>query len=114
MQFLFFERVLVFSVDESNSSEQVFEVGVPSNFSPAFCRTLSQLEHHCQRRFCRTAASGLSVAEPDRGECTFDRVRRSNVAPVLRWKVVEREQFVAIFGQALGGLKVLCFERVQE
>ena len=114
MPFLFFECVLVLSVDETNSSEKVFEVGVSAEFSPAFGRTLSELEHHRQRSFYRTAASGLSVAEPDCGERAFDRIRRSDVAPVLRWKVVEREQFVAIFGQALGSLKVLRFERVQE
>ena len=114
LQLPFIERVFVLTVNETNTSEQVFEVGVASEFSPAFRRTLSKLEHHCQRHFCRTAASGLSVAEPDRGERTFDRVSHSDVAPVLRWKVVEREQFVAIFGQALGSLKVLRFERVQE
>ena len=105
MQFLFIERVLVFSVDESNSLDDVFEVRVASEFSPAFGRTLSELEHHCQRRFCRTAASGLSVAESDCGERAFDRIRRSDVAPVLRREVVESEQFVAIFHQALAAVR---------
>ena len=34
MQFLFIERVLVFSVDESNSLDEVFEVRVSAEFSP--------------------------------------------------------------------------------
>lgn len=44
LQLLFFERVFVFSVDESDSLQQVLEVGVASEFSPAFGSTLSQLE----------------------------------------------------------------------
>ena len=44
MQLLFFERVFVFSVDETNSLEKVFEVGVAAEFSPAFGSTLSELE----------------------------------------------------------------------
>ena len=112
MQLLFFERVFVFSVDETNSSEKVFEAGVASEFSPAFGCTLSELEHHCQRGFCRTAASSLSLSEPDRGEGTFDGIRCSNVTPVFCREVVEREQFVVVFRQALGGLKVLRIERV--
>jgi hypothetical protein len=85
---------------------------VTLEFSPAFGCTLSQLEHHRQRRFCRTAASGLSLSESDCGGRAFDRIRRSDVTPVLRREVVECEQFVAVFRQSLGGLKVLRIERV--
>ena len=36
MQLTFFERVFFFSVDESDSLNQVFEAGVAAKFSPAF------------------------------------------------------------------------------
>ena len=114
MQVAFFERVLVFSVDEANASENVFQVRVTSEFSPAFGRTLSELEHRRQRSFCRAATLGLSLSESGCGERAFDRGCRANVTPVLRREIVEREQFRAVFFQALGGLKVLRFERVQE
>lgn len=54
------------------------------------------------------------MAEPDHGEGTFDRIRRSDVAPVLQRHVAEREQFLAIIGQALDDLKILRLKRVQE
>ena len=97
MQLLFVEGVFVFFVDESDSLDKVFEVGVASEFSPAFGRALSQLEHHRQRCFGRTAASGLSLAKPDGGERAFNRICRSDVAPVFCREVVEREQFITVF-----------------
>jgi hypothetical protein len=44
--FFYLSVCLFSSVDETNSSEKVFEVRVTSYFSPAPGHALSQLEHH--------------------------------------------------------------------
>jgi glycine/D-amino acid oxidase-like deaminating enzyme len=58
LQLLFVACVFVFSVDETDSLDEVFEVRVASEFSPAFGRALSQLEHQRGERLRRTTAFG--------------------------------------------------------
>jgi hypothetical protein len=47
---------------------------------------------------------------PDGREGAFNGVRRSQVLPVLGWEVVERQQRIAVLGQAIGSS--LVFELV--
>ena len=54
------------------------------------------------------------MAKSDCRKGTFDRIRCSDVTPVLRWKVIERQQRVSILPKALHGRRVLRFERVDE
>ena len=47
------------------------------------------------------------MSQADGGEGGFDRVRRSQVSPVFRGKIVERQQHCTILTQALARLRVL-------
>ena len=104
------EFVFVDTVDEFCSSNHFGDVLVASEFSPLLLSTLSQFEHHCHAGSGRAVAFGLAMPQADCGERAFDRIRRANVTPVLRRKVEEREQAVAIFAQAFGRSFVFRFE----
>ena len=47
------------------------------------------------------------MTKPDRREGGFNRIGRPQVAPVLGWEVVERQQHVAVSFQAVTGRSVL-------
>ncbi len=46
----------------------------------------------------------------DGGEDTLDRIRRSQMNPVLGREVIDGEQFLTIFPQALSRLRVLALD----
>ena len=47
------------------------------------------------------------MAKTDCGKGTFDRIRRSDVTPVLSGEVIECQQLIAVFLQAVVGFVVL-------
>ena len=59
-----------------------------------------QLVRHGQRGLSAEAALGLGGPMPDGGESALDRVRGSDVFPVLGREVIERQQLGAVLGQA--------------
>jgi hypothetical protein len=50
------------------------------------------------------------VPQTDGGERAFNRIGRANVTRVLRWKIEERQQHIAVFLQAFHRLFVLRFK----
>ena len=82
-------------------------------FDPSKCfsifseRTGDTFEDHGHRRLARQAALGPVGAQTNRGERALDGVGRAYMLPVLGGEVVERQQDVAVPGQAGRGLVVL-------
>lgn len=54
----------------------------------------------------RQCAFGTHGAMPDGGEDAFDRVRRSEMIPMLGREVEEGQQRLAVPGQAVDGLRI--------
>lgn len=102
------------SVDEFDSSKKVGDVVMSAEFSPSLCSTLSQLEHHRQAGLRTTVALRLAVSQTGRGECTFVRICRAKVTPVLSREVEEGQQQVSVCCQAFDALFVLrwCLNRL--
>lgn len=78
----------------------------PSPSSFGFPR---QLEDHRQRRQSRTTSLRLPRSVAYRRERRLDRVRRSQMKPMLCREIVERKQDVLVLDQALDGFRVLGF-----
>ena len=64
--------------------------------TPAFLRRIDQLEHHRERRLVREASLRADRAVPHGGKGALDRVRGSEVFPVFGGEIVEGEQGLAI------------------
>src|SRR5262245_34220319 len=60
----------------------------------------------CYQRLAE-GAFGTNGPMADGRERAFNRVRGSQMLPVLGRKIVEHQQCIAIFGEAFGGLGVL-------
>ena len=86
------EVILIDFVNEFDASNEVGNVVMAAKSSPASGRTLSQFEHHCDRRFGTAVALRLSASRTYRRELAFDGIGRPNVAPVLSREVNERPQ----------------------
>ena len=90
-------------VAELNPLDDFGQAVLPVEFAPFLLGRQHQLVGHRQRRLAAEAAFGLGGSVPDGGEGAFDRVRRSDVLPVLGREVVEGEQISAVLGQAFDG-----------
>jgi hypothetical protein len=87
---------------------------MPENFPPALGSTLSQLESHRETGFGTAVAFRFTKPQTDRGECAFDRIFRTDVTPVLRREIKERQQHVTVVFQTSRALVVLRFESILE
>ena len=81
-------------------------MGKAAQLTPAFLGALAELEHHVEHAVPAEASLGALGPVPDRGEGAFDGVRCPDALPVLGLEIVEGQQFVAVFDQAFGGLRV--------
>src|SRR3954453_15190071 len=93
-------------VGESDTLNELGQLIVAIEPTPAFLRSIDQLEHHRQRRLVREAALRADRAVSHGGKGAFDRVRGPQVFPVFGREIVKREQDLAILRQAIGGLLV--------
>jgi hypothetical protein len=82
----------------------VFEA---SNSKPAFLGTFDQLEHQGQDGVLGDTAPGLVSSQSHGGEGGFNGVGGANVRPMLSGEIEEGEQDIPVFGQTLGGLRIL-------
>ena len=74
--------------------------------TPAFLGGLGELEDHGERGLVGKTSLGAHGAVAHRRERAFDDVGRAQMLPVLGGEVVEDEQRVSIFDQALDRLVV--------
>ena len=93
-------------VGEPDTLNELGQLVVAIKSTPTFLCSIDELEHHRERRLVREAALRADRAVPHGGESALDRVRGPQVFPVLGREIVEGEQGLAIFCQALGGLVV--------
>src|SRR5215470_10480235 len=94
-------------IGEFHTENQFWQLVVAVEASPSFLRSFNKLEDHGERGAVRQAALRPDRAVAHGCERAFDRVRGSQVLPVLGGEVVESQQRIAILGQAFGGFLVL-------
>src|SRR6266508_419000 len=87
------------SVVELYTHDDLGQLVVAAQASPAGLGRLCELERHGKRRLVREASFRPCGSMADGCEGALDRVGRAQVLPVLSGEVVEGEQHVAIPGQ---------------
>ena len=65
--------------------------------------------HHCQTRLAACVVTGFGMPELYGGKYAFNRIRRSQVRPVLRRKIIESQQAITVFSQAFDRRRVFGF-----
>ena len=95
-----------FAILEFHSLNHLGQQLVATEAPPLFLRSLHQLPGHRQSRHAIATVLGLRGPQTHRGKYRFDRVRRPDVLPVRRRKIVERQQRFLVFHQALHGLRL--------
>ena len=94
------------SVGKLHTCDQLWQLVVAIEATPAFLCGLDELEHHRERGLVGEAALRSDRAMPHRGERALDRICAAQVLPMLGGEVVEGEQRLAIFGQAFDRLLI--------
>ena len=94
------------SVGELHPLDDLWQLVVAAQAPPAFLRGFDQLEHHGKRGLVRQTALRSDCPVPYRGERALDWIGRAQVQPMLGREVVERQEDVAIPGQAFDRLLV--------
>ena len=94
------------SIDELVTFEQFSELLRSIEASPFFLGNADELEHHRETGRSIPISLRAPVSETHCRERGFDRVRGPKVNPVLGREVVERQQDVSVFRQALDCLGI--------
>src|SRR6202035_375554 len=94
------------SVGELYTENEFRQLVVAIEATPAFLGDLGELEDHGERGLVGKTSLGAHGAVAHRRERAFDDVGRAQMLPVLGGEVVEGEQRVTIFDQALDRLVV--------
>jgi hypothetical protein len=94
------------STDELVNFEQFSELLRSIEASPFFLGNANELEHHRKTSRSVAIAFRTPVSETHCRERGFDRVRGPKMNPVLGGEVVERQQDVSVFRQALDCLGI--------
>ncbi len=97
--------IVVFHFDtvcEFDTFDDLRQLVLAIQFSPRALGHLDQLEDHELGSGSRQATLGSLGAMTHGGKRAFDRVRGSHMLPMLGREVIEGQQDLAVFGQALG------------
>ncbi len=103
--------------------DSIFELHIGDEFwqqvssvetSPRFLRALDELEHHGKGCFVRQTTFRTDRSMTDGRERAFDRIRGPQVFPMLGGKIIERQQYVAIFLEAGNGFVVFDSVKLDE
>ena len=106
MGFIFDDWHDLIAVGKFDAIDDFWQQISSAQFEPVFLGCLDQLEHHDPRLVARQAALGALGAMSNGCKRAFDRVRRANVTPVLRRKILKRQKRLAVLRQASDGLVV--------
>ena len=94
------------AVGELDPFDELWQLVLPVEPAPGRLRGLDQLEHHDDGGVVGQAAFAAGGTMADGGECALDGVAGADVLPMLGREIVERQQRLAILGQARGCLVV--------